>query len=162
MKKILLIFCMMGILLTGCSKNHGSFEQGTIDFESFYMGINKQIDEEQWNMPLLNDKALSDKEVESLYQIDMTKIESCIVKQSILPSQIGEVAFFKVKKEHMNVVEDGINNRLQGIQASWGTYLTDAKASIDGALQGMIGEYYYFVIGEDAKKVVNYMESEAK
>ena len=80
MKKLLIIGLLL-CLMSGCQKNTGTFAQG-IKSSSVFADINEQIADGAFSIPLLKDTALSEREVEALYQLDMTKIESCMRKLS--------------------------------------------------------------------------------
>ena len=99
MKKLLIIGLLL-CLMSGCQKNTGTFAQGDKNLSSVFADINEQIADGAFSIPLLKDTALSEREVETLYQLDMTKIESCMVKTAAVQAQLGEIALFQVKKEH--------------------------------------------------------------
>ena len=99
MKKLLIIGLLL-CLMSGCQKNTGTFAQGDKNLSSVFADINEQIADGAFSIPLLKDTALSEREVEALYQLDMTKIESCMVKTAAVQAQLGEIALFQVKKEH--------------------------------------------------------------
>lgn len=98
------------------------------------------------------------REVEALYQLDMTKIESCMVKTAAVQAQLGEIALFQVKKEHEGDVKKAIKSRKEALKKQWGAYVPEAADLLYQAKEGRIGQYYYFVLGSDSEKVVNYMQ----
>ena len=89
MKKLLIIGLLL-CLMSGCQKNTGTFAQGDKNLSSVFADINEQIADGAFSIPLLKDTALSEREVEALYQLDMTKIESCMVKTAAVQAQLGE------------------------------------------------------------------------
>ena len=147
MKKLLIIGLLL-CLMSGCQKNTGTFAQGDKNLSSVFADINEQIADGAFSIPLLKDTALSEREVEALYQLDMTKIESCMVK----------TALFQVKKEHEGDVKKAIKSRKEALKKQWGAYVPEAADLLYQAKEGRIGQYYYFVLGSDSEKVVNYMQ----
>ena len=87
MKKLLIIGLLL-CLMSGCQKNTGTFAQGDKNLSSVFADINEQIADGAFSIPLLKDTALSEREVEALYQLDMTKIESCMVKTAAAQGSI--------------------------------------------------------------------------
>lgn len=158
-KIMIIMFCLF--FMTGCSHGIGSFEKGDLDLNAFFTDINKQIGEETFHMPLLNDQAWSKKNVEKKYHMDMTILEDCMVKSSLVDLQTAEIAIFKAPKEKDARISKGIHYRLDILHKSSGSYNEEIKNWIHNAKQGRIGEYYYFVLGEDSEKVVNYMKNGA-
>ena len=149
MKKLLIIGLLL-CLMSGCQKNTGTFAQGDKNLSSVFADINEQIADGAFSIPLLKDTALSEREVETLYQLDMTKIESCMVKTAAVQAQLGEIALFDVKK--------AIKSRKEALKKQWGAYVPEAADLLYQAKEGRIGQYYYFVLGSDSEKVVNYMQ----
>lgn len=160
MKKIVPLCCLCFLMISGCSQK-GTFQNGKLDMEHVFIEINKQISTKKIDMAFLNDKALSKQEVENIYKLDMTKIEDCMIKQSFIPTQVCEVALFKVDEINEQVVKDAIQHRLSVLKTTWGRYYEDIDHLQASAKQGRIGKYYYFVLGEDSEKVVNYMKNSA-
>ena len=168
MKKLLIIGLLL-CLMSGCQKNTGTFAQGDKNLSSVFADINEQIADGAFSIPLLKDTALSEREVEALYQLDMTKIESCMVKTAAVQAQLGEIALFQVKKEHEGDVKKAIKSRKEALEKQWGSemcirdrqwgaYVPEAADLLYQAKEGRIGQYYYFVLGSDSEKVVNYMQ----
>lgn len=159
MKKKIVFFLLFILCIAGCGNNEGSFEKGTKDIPLIYQLINANIAEKEWDMALLNDAEWGKKDIEELYQIDMTRIKEAYVKSAVVASQICEIAFFKADKGMDAMLQKGISYRLSELEKQWGTYNPECKNLIKEAKQGRIGQYYYFIIGEDCKKVVNYIQN---
>ena len=69
MKKLLIIGLLL-CLMSGCQKNTGTFAQGDKNLSIVFADINEQIADGAFSIPLLKDTALSEREVEALYQLD--------------------------------------------------------------------------------------------
>ena len=68
------------------------------------------------------------------------------------------IALFQVKKEHEGDVKKAIKSRKEALEKQWGAYVPEAADLLYQAKEGRIGQYYYFVLGSDSEKVVNYMQ----
>lgn len=157
MKKIIGVLFL--VILCGCSKAVGSFQEGTMDMDQLYDRISEQIVDGEWNMGMLNDAYWSKNKIEKAYDMDMTQIEDCFVKSSLIEAQFSEIAFFKVDKKYDDMIKKGIEHRLQTLHSTWGSYIEDAQEQLKKVKQGRIGKYYYMILGEDCKKVVNYIRN---
>ena len=104
-----------------------------------------------------NDLPLNANEIEEYYQLDMTKVEDYLVKTSVIEAQCSEIAIFKVDKEKESYVRNAVSYRRDTLKKNWGTIVEDVSYFMDNALEGRIGAYYYFVVGSDSEKVVNYI-----
>lgn len=157
MKKSWCLLCLC-LLLSGCGNATGSFEQGDKKLDKVFDSIEDHIADQTFAMALLQDQAMDKAQVEKNYHLDMTKIDDCMVKTSLLPAQLSEVAIFKCDKQKDAMLRKGIHYRLQQLDAAWGALVPEAKQLLHDAKQGRLGAYYYFVLGSDSKKVVNYMQ----
>ena len=156
MKKIICLWLCLFVL---CARTKpGSFEDGNIDMEKVIEEINEEIADGHWKMGLLQDEALSLQEVEKQYHMDMTQIKDCRVQQALIPAQLSEVALFLAKPQADTMLKKAIQEHKEDLKQRYAGILMDGNTLIDSALQGRIGQYYYFVLGEDAKKVVHYMQ----
>lgn len=159
MKKIIgiCICCMM--LLCGCGTSKGSFVEGTMNMDMLFDDLSEQINEGDWNMRPLNDIWWDKSQVEKAYHLDMTMISECYVKSSAAEAEFSEIAFFKVPKKYDADMKDAIHSRIEALEKKWGTYMMDAEAMLKSVRQGRIGKYYYMILGDDSKKVVNYIRN---
>ena len=154
MKKIILIwFCC---ILCGCSLMHGSFEKGNIDMDYLISSIQQEIEKKQWNYGILQNESLKKDEIESLYHIPAICVDEAYVYQGVIPLQFNEIAFFKINKKYEKELLDGIEKRKKDLENRYSNI--DIDDVLKQCQQGSIGEYYYFILGEDAEKVVNYIK----
>lgn len=154
MKKIIFIyFCCM---LCGCSLTHGSFEKGNIDMEYLISSIQQEIEKKQWNYGILQNESLKKDEIESLYHMPAICMDEAYVYQGIIPLQFNEIAFFKMNQKYEKELLDGIEKRKKDLKNRYSNI--DIDEILNQCQQGNIGKYYYFVLGEDAGKVVNYIK----
>lgn len=153
-----MVSVLLVCFLMGCKADVGTFAKGDKDLSSVFADINEQIDKGTFSMALLQDTPFTKKQVEEAYQLDMTKIEDCMVKQAVIQAQGSEIAFFKVDAANEALVKKGITYRIKMWKQEWGSYMSEADRLVKQAKQGRIGQYYYFVLGSDSEKMVNYIQ----
>lgn len=151
--------CMMMLMMMGCHKSIGSFQEGTIDLSSVIEQINEKSIDGDWEYPIVNQTAWDGVLIQDTYGLDMTKVQSSYVVSSIVTAQLGELAFFKTEEAYDDIVKEAGNRRISSIKETWKDTLLEGDAILDEAKMGRIGEYYYLIIGRDAQKVVNYIQS---
>lgn len=156
--KRLLCICLLVCMLTGCREKVGSFLDGDINFNVLFDRISQKKAQKDWELPLLNDQDVSLAVVEEEYQLDMTKIDECVVRRSIIPAELGEIAFFKTAESNDALLKEAVEVYKGSLKEQW-KYIKNSVEVIEKAVDGRIGEYYYFILGEDHEKVVDYMQS---
>ena len=156
-KYISIIVCLL--MLVGCGQEKGSFEDGTLNMEKFYMDIMNVREDAKWRFAQLQDSNWTHKEIETKYHLDMTKVDDVVVRSSIISSD-SELAIFKVTKKNEAYVKEAIEERMQDIREMYAPYKHDVEENLQQVKQGRMGEYYYFILGEDSKKVVNYIRNQ--
>lgn len=155
MRKFILIICF---LLVGCSTN-GSFEKGIKDFTPIIQYVNQQITKQEWELGLFQENSLTTEKIKQLYALDDAIASQAIVFPSISTAQISEIAFFLIDETMQEKVKNAIIFRKQQLHEQWDTHIEGAKALIDQAKEGRVGQYYYFIIGIDAENMVNYISN---
>lgn len=154
-----LFCCMFAFLcLFGCDRM-GSFEKGNLDVEKIVYNINKQVVDGKLEMELLNEIAWDDAKIEQAYALTMTQVKEVHVFSSVVKPQFGEIAFFKVDKKALKEVKEAISHRKENMLQTWENIIPDAEKRINASWEGEIGQYYCFILGTDAEKVVNYLRS---
>lgn len=156
MKKVLCMVILI-IALCGCHKVSGSFEKGDMDMRALMEKINQKTIRKNWEFPLMLDDTMETSRIEETYQMDMTKIEASFVSRSVVDAEMGEVAFFKCDPQYDAIIEEALQAYKQAKQTEW-KYFEEAENVVMHALQGRIGQYYYFILGEDNQKVVDYIQ----
>lgn len=155
MRKIISLVILI-ILLCGCHKSMGSFTNGDMDMVAFYEKLNQKTMQDEWRFPLLNEQYLEKAVVEETHHIDMTKLKDSNVVQAIVPMEMGELSFFKTDSENDRMIQEALQSYKTELKQKW-QYMKGSQNIIEQALEGRIGQYYYFIIGEDNQKVVDYI-----
>lgn len=155
MKKFFFIFCF---LLVGCSTN-GSFEKGIDDFTLIIQYVNQKVEKHEWNFGLFQENSIATEKVKQLYALDDAIASQARVYLSISAAQVSEIAFFLIDDMTQDTVKDAIMFRKQQLHEQWDSHIEEAKLLIEQAEEGRIGKYYYFIVGTDAKNMVNYISN---
>lgn len=154
-KKLILV--ILFTMLCACSTSDGSFQKGDIQYDTLFDNINKKIQREDWDIAVLNDQALTAQDVESQFHLDMTKIDSFMIKRSLLALEPGEIAIFKVSQEYDEEIENALQQHKMDIVTE-NTFISNIEELLEQSQMGRLGEYYYFILGHDSEKVVHYMQ----
>lgn len=158
MKKYILLFLCF-FCLCGCSHGVGKFEDGTMQLSKLSDKINQKSINGDWQFPLLNKDAISLNEVSKLYEMDMINIKECEVHSSLIPAQMGEIAFFHVEEKEDSMMKQAVEKHIAQLKSKWINLILEADAVLSEVKEGRIGEYYYVIVGSDAQKVVNYIQN---
>lgn len=156
-KHMMITLCFF--CLCSCSKSMGHFKDGTMKLDQLIQDINQKSIQGDWSFPILNETQIPLSQVAELYGLDMTQIKNCEAHQSILPAQLGELAFFHVEESKDAMMKQVVEKHIQDMEKHWGTLLMEAEDVLHGCKEGRIGEYYYVIVGSDAQKVVNYIQN---
>lgn len=157
-KKWCLIILLL-VLLCGCSHGLGHFKDGSIDLTKLVAKINQKSVAQDWSFPILNEEGQPAKTVEKNYQLDMTQLETQACYTSVLPAELGELAFFKCEPGKDAILQQGAKTRVEALRREWGELILEANPLLNAYKEGRIGQYYYVIVGSDAQKVVNYIQS---
>lgn len=158
MKKKWTMFFLSISLISAC-QNLTSFKKGNMNIAKLYDQIVEQGEDEAWRFPIMNQQFLAASKIEKMYDLDMTKISEAYVKSALIPSQIGEIAIFKIEPQNIQILKAAIDQRILKLHAAMDRVVLEAESIINNAKQGKIGAYYYFIVGSDSKKVVNYIST---
>lgn len=156
--KWIIVLCVI-LLLVSCKAGRGHFEDGSIHLEKVINEINEKSMEADWEFPILNETPWEATQVSQQYALDMKRINSSYVVSSVLSAQLGEISFFNAKEEVDQALKEAANGRLTALQGEWNQTLYEADEILAEAKMGRIGQYYYLIVGRDAQKVVNYIQS---
>lgn len=153
-----MMICLCFFCLCSCSKSMGHFKDGTMQLDQLMQNINQKSVKGDWDFPILNETQIPLTKVASLYELDMTQIKENKTYCSLLPAQLGEIAFFHVEESKDAMMKKAIEKRIQDMEKQWGALLMEAGTILQNHKEGRIGEYYYVIVGSDAQKVVNYIQ----
>lgn len=154
MKKTLLLCCLC--LLCGCGNKIGSFEKGTLEMKKLAQKINHETSEKTWDMSLLKEDGESST---SLQEYGLTSED--VICYAIFPSIVAvdptRVAIFEVSDQHKAMVKEKVKAQIMNMQNDT-NYLPQYTKQITTYKEAEIGNYYIIVIGNDAARVLEFIE----
>lgn len=139
LKKIIIVIGL-AIILAGCNKS-----ASTLDMK----GASISLDEKYQNMALM-----SDKELEGIYNQDITLMEEYIIKAS--ENQNGNFyALIKVKSENKEKVKNNMDEMFSILENQSSLYSPEAVNLIKNKLATSVGDYLIFIVSENNEEMYN-------
>lgn len=138
-KKIIMVIGL-AIILTGCNKS-----ASTLDMKR----ASTSLDEKYQNMALM-----SDKELEGIYNQDITLMEEYIIKAS--ENQDGNFyALIKVKSENKEKVKNNMDEMFSILENQSSLYSPEAVNLIKNKLATSVGDYLIYIVSENNQEMYN-------
>lgn len=139
LKKIIMVIGL-AIILAGCNKS-----ASTLDMK----GVSTSLDEKYQNMALM-----SDKELEGIYNQDITLMEEYIIKAS--ENQNGNFyALIKVKSENKEKVKNNMDEMFSILENQSSLYSPEAVNLIKNKLATSVGDYLIYIVSENNQEMYN-------
>lgn len=139
LKKIIMVIGL-AIILAGCNKS-----ASTLDMKK----ASTSLDEKYQNMALM-----SDKELEGIYNQDITLMEEYIIKAS--ENQDGNFyALIKVKSENKEKVKNNMDEMFSILENQSSLYSPEAVNLIKNKLATSVGDYLIYIVSENNEKMYN-------
>lgn len=139
LKKIIMVIGL-AIILAGCNKS-----ASTLDMK----GVSTSLDEKYQNMALM-----SEKELEGIYNQDITLMEEYIIKSS--ENQDGNFyALIKVKSENKEKVKNNMDEMFSILENQSSLYSPEAVNLIKNKLATSVGDYLIYIVSENNEEMYN-------
>lgn len=139
LKKIIMVIGL-AIILAGCNKS-----ASTLDMKE----ASNSLDEKYQNMALM-----SDKELEGIYNQDITLMEEYIIKSS--ENQDGNFyALIKVKSENKEKVKNNMDEMFSILENQSSLYSPEAVNLIKNKLATSVGDYLIYIVSENNEEMYN-------
>lgn len=139
LKKIIMVIGL-AIILAGCNKS-----ASTLDMK----GVSTSLDEKYQNMALM-----SEKELEGIYNQDITLMEEYIIKSS--ENQDGNFyALIKVKSENKEQVKNNMDEMFSILENQSSLYSPEAVNLIKNKLATSVGDYLIYIVSENNEEMYN-------
>lgn len=139
LKKIIMVIGL-AIILAGCNKS-----ASTLDMKK----ASTSLDEKYQNMALM-----SDKELEGIYNQDITLMEEYIIKSS--ENQNGNFyALIKVKSENKEKVKNNMDEMFSILENQSSLYSPEAVNLIKNKLATSVGDYLIYIVSENNEEMYN-------
>lgn len=98
---------------------------------------------------------LNDEDLQTVYGIDASKLEEYTVRLPMMNVHATEFFIAKVKDGEMDAVKDGIQSRLDTVDATWSSYLPEQYELVQKHQIVEAGNYILFVISDKAEEIAN-------
>lgn len=139
LKKIIMVIGL-AIILAGCNKSASILDM---------KGASTSLDEKYQNMALM-----SDKELEGIYNQDITLMEEYIIKSS--ENQDGNFyALIKVKSENKEKVKNNMDEMFSILENQSSLYSPEAVNLIKNKLATSVGDYLIYIVSENNQEMYN-------
>ena len=139
LKKIIMVIGL-AIILAGCNKS-----ASTLDMKK----ASTSLDEKYQNMALM-----SEKELEGIYNQDITLMEEYIIKSS--ENQDGNFyALIKVKSENKEKVKNNMDEMFSILENQSSLYSPEAVNLIKNKLVTSVGDYLIYIVSENNEEMYN-------
>lgn len=98
---------------------------------------------------------LSDEDLQTVYGIDASKLEEYTVRLPMMNVHATEFFIAKVKDGEMDAVKEGIQSRLDAVDATWSSYLPEQYELVKSHQIVEEGNYILFVISDKAEAIAD-------
>ena len=157
MKKTVCILVFVLMLCGGCT-SIGSIEDETLDLAEVFNKVEKEIEQKEWRIGTLNEEAIDDAMLKTMYNLTSSDVKEYMVKQAIIPAEVGEIAIFHVSEGQIDIVKDAIQKRIDDMKQEVVGFSAQEDVIKNYQLEE-VGTYLVFVVGSDAPSVVQYISS---
>lgn len=144
MKKIVLSFVFICLVLSGCSKN--DIVTKKVELSELKATINKEV---QWPKMMEVDSKL----LKELFYLNEDMYDEVVGDVSVISTHAYELIMVKAKEGKINDVKESISHRLEDLEKTWSTYLPEQYELVKNAAKIEKGNYYFLIIHEDTKEI---------
>ncbi|MEF9920588.1 MAG: DUF4358 domain-containing protein [Erysipelotrichaceae bacterium] len=156
--KIVLLVCCF-ILLSGCGSNSRTCGEGDIDINALFNDVNEKISDGTFNCGMFQDQSIDASQLTQLYGINASEdLLEFNVRIPMINVSSSEIAMFHVKNDKMDIVKQGVAKRIKDLEQQWKQYLPDQYEYVKNYQTWTCGDYYFMVIAEDSKKIIDFMK----
>lgn len=156
----------LGLVLTACSGSNGKSDtNNSASANKENQFVTKKTTKEMVDGMLakIEQPALVEMTgdmVKQMYYIDPALLEEYTIMSPMMNIKTNEVAIFKVKDaKDAAAVEEGVEKRAADVQKTFETYLQDQYENAKNYKLVTKGNYVFFVISEQADKLVTEFDS---
>ncbi len=153
-KKILCI-AASAFILTACGGTKN------VEISSVSEMIYEKVENGEFEMGMLSDNLDADT-LKELYNIDADDLEAYDVRMALINVQANEIAMFKAKDGKLDEVKQGVEKRIEDLKNTWSQYLPDQYELVKNYQTYENGNYYFFIVSEYAKDMIDTIKAEFK
>lgn len=155
MKKLMMCLCLLFCMI-GCSKDKGSFQEGTFDDTLWIQDVNEAINDQKWDMVLLNDESVSEDELYRMYQLKSEDVKSYAVHTAVIASTPVEIAVFQ--SDDTSKMQTAVDFHINSLKEEYAS-MPECVSLIDQYSTQQIDDYYILIISHDAQGIMDYLTS---
>ncbi|WP_169089955.1 DUF4358 domain-containing protein [Paenibacillus sp. PL91] len=156
----------LGLVLTACSGSNGKSDtnnSASANKENQFVTTKTTKEMVDGMLAKIEQPALVEMTgdmVKQMYDIDPALLEEYTIMSPMMNIKTNEVAIFKVKDaKDAAAVEEGVEKRAADVQKTFETYLQDQYENAKNYKLVTKGNYVFFVISEQADKLVTEFDS---
>lgn len=157
--KTLLLCIISMFIISGCSSNSDTCKMKEKNYEKIFDRIESQSEDGSYSLELLNEQPLSFNDVSQMFHVGEDDIEDYEVRTPLTRVSASEIAMFKVKEGHMEVLEKGIETHINYLKETWINYLPEEYDIVVNYKTYQCGNYYFFVIAHDADAIIDVIKN---
>lgn len=158
--KRLCICILCFFVLCGCKTSVGSLEGGSLDMDALVLEINKESNELNWDMTLLQDHSLNDEQLRNKLALEHEDVIEYGIYPAVISAVPDEIMIFKTTDETMALVEEKVHAYLEQKKAEK-QYLKDYKDGNIYDKELKIGNYYIVICSKDAQSIAQFIQEYA-
>lgn len=149
--KKLLCAASLCMVVAGCSSKPTTAD---VDLNKVSATVYEKVESGEIEVGMMSEN-LDATALMDLYGIDSKDLENYDVRMALINVQATEIAMFEAKEGKLDAVKKGVEKRLEDLKALWSQYLPDQYELVKNNLTYENGNYYFFIVGQDAKKVLD-------
>lgn len=146
-------------LFAGCSQqNNNQNTTSDVTPEQIWEQVEQTINPNGDALPAFLDEVSLDM-LGQLYALTSDDIESFVLKTPMMNVQATEIFIAKVKPGRMDAVREAVTARQKALDQTWSMYLPAQYELVKNYKTAEKGDFFLFVIAENADQVVSVFES---
>ena len=146
-------------LFAGCSQQPSNQNANSVVTpEQIWEQVEKAINPNGDALPAFMDEVPLDV-LGQLYALTSDDIDSFVLKTPMMNVQATEIFIAKVKPGRMDAVREAVTARQKALDQTWSMYLPAQYELVQNYKTAEKGDFFLFVVAEDADGVVSAFES---
>ena len=145
--KLKKLLCAASLLMVvaGCTSKPSATE---VDLSKVSESVYEKVESGEIEMGMMSEN-LDASALMDLYGLDIKDLESYDVR----------IAMFEAKEGKLDTVKKGVEKRLENLKELWSQYLPDQYELVKNSVTYENGNYYFFIVGQDAEKILELIKA---
>ncbi len=155
--KLRKLLCAASLLMAvaGCTSQPSAAE---VDLSKVSESVYEKVENGEIEMGMMSEN-LDATALMDLYGLDIKDLESYDVRMALINVQANEIAMFEAKEGKLDTVKKGVEKRLENLKELWSQYLPDQYELVKNSVTYENGNYYFFIVGQDAEKILELIKA---